>query len=109
MKKFLCILGIIATCGIAIFLLVITEIKCSEKKYNDTLLNIPTKYYIEEDLEIVFISTDVVVLNYEQDEDMITYLIEVEDKQYLVLYQIKRKKGIIYDYYCWEYVSHRLI
>lgn len=109
MKKFLGILAIICACFGMIWAFVMIDVKISNQKYEEALLKTPDINYVEEDLEIVFISTGVIVLSYEQQDEIIIYLVEVEDRQYLVLYQLKVKNEIMFKCYCWEYVSYRML
>jgi hypothetical protein len=90
-KKILCVIGIVLSIITALVLLIFAEIRVSNKKYNEALVNIPTKHYIEEDLETVFVSTAVSVRDFEIEDECLIYTVEVEGHYYLVLYMLTRK------------------
>lgn len=69
---------------------------------NKTIDNLPSKNWIEEDLEVYFLSTDVYVLDEpEQDCAEFTVLCYAEGNYYRALYRVKQ--GYLYQFY-WEFV-----
>ena len=71
--------------------------------YNKTANNPPNINEIEEELEDIFLTRDVCVLNIEETgNDYIICKVKANGFYYLVLYKIATKS----NYYCWEYVRH---
>lgn len=69
---------------------------------NKTIDNLPSKNWIEEDLEKYFLSTDVYVIDEpEQDCAEFTVLCYAEGNYYRALYRVKQ--GYLYRFY-WEFV-----
>lgn len=69
---------------------------------NKTIDNLPSKNWIEEDLEEYFLSTDVYVLDEaEQCGAEFTVLCYAEGNYYRALYRVKQ--GYLYQFY-WEFV-----
>ncbi len=59
-------------------------------RYRECINNAPTINYIEEDLEAVFMTTFVVVYDYEQEEECLYVKVEANNLTYKVEYKIKR-------------------
>ena len=69
---------------------------------NKTIDNLPSKNWIEEDLEAYFLSTDVYVLD-EPEQDCAEFIVlcYAEGNYYRALYRVKQ--GYLYQFY-WEFV-----
>lgn len=94
--------------GIFAFLVLVTVAVCVigiakvVDNRNMTIDNLPSKNWIEEDLEEYFLSTDVYVLDEpEQCYAEFTVLCYAEGNYYKALYRVKQ--GYLYQFY-WEFV-----
>lgn len=81
--------------------------KICKKNYNDKLNNPPSKVFVEEYLEIVFLSTQVEVVDIDHDVDIIVYTVKANGYKYKVLYQLCSTNYI--GHYTWRYVRHTQI
>ena len=95
--------------GLCAFLVLVTVAVCAigiAKKVvdnrNKTIDNLPSKNWIEEDLEEYFLSTDVYVLD-EPEQDCAEFIVlcYAEGNYYRVLYRVKQ--SYLYCFY-WEFV-----
>lgn len=97
------LLTIFIVCSVLFF------IKENEKNYNETLNSPPTYNYIEQDLESILISSNIQVLDSNQNNDEIIYRVRVDETEYGVLYKIKLMRKDVSMTYKWTYISHRLV
>lgn len=95
--------------GLCAFLVLVTVAVCVigiAKKVvdnrNKTIDNLPSKYWIEEDLEEYFLSTDVYVLD-EPEQDCAEFIVlcYAEGNYYRALYRVKQ--SYLYCFY-WEFI-----
>lgn len=96
------IIGGIGLLGLLISCFVFAVIS-RDKNYNKVFYNPPTINYIEEDLEPIFMTTYVVVYNFEDEGDAIFYDVKANDLSYRVLYVIKRNGLLDFK---WAYERH---
>ena len=75
----------------------------TEREYNRMLKSCPSINFIEEDLEEVFMTKNVVVNNVDINKDEIYYTISANGFDYKVEYKLSRKKSIYWE---WRYIRH---
>lgn len=100
---------------IFIFLVIVLVVIClflivrlDRKRYDEACSNPPSKVWIEEDLEIVFLTTQVNVLEIENHSDGVLIVKvriynEGAYRIYRCLYEVKRYR---LSYYTWEFVRY---
>lgn len=93
MKKFLTKDNIVIGTAIIIALIIITFLSIGlfnieKNRYNECVDNPPTINYVEEDLEDVFITKNVEVLSFTQEQDICFYIVKANGLYYKVVYYI---------------------
>ena len=93
MKKFLTkgniAIGFTIIIGsILIIFFIIGLINIEKYEYNECIDNPPTINYVEEDLEDVFITKNVEVLKFTQEQDICFYIVKANGLYYRVVYCI---------------------
>lgn len=104
LKNVIFILSLIVLVAICIFLIVILDIK----RYDEACSNPPSEVWIEEDLEMVFLTTQVHVLEIDDQSDGVLIVkVRIYDEGayriYRCLYEVKR---YMLSYYAWEFVRY---
>lgn len=101
---------IIIVCLLAILIMVCIFfiVKIDIKRYDETCANPPGKFWIEEDLEMVFLTTQVNVLEIDNQSDGVLIVkvriyYEGAYRIYRCLYEVKRYR---LSYYAWEFVRY---
>ena len=82
-------------------------VKICKKTYNEKLNNPPSRFFVEEDLEIVFLSTQVEVVDIDEDVDIVVYTVKANGYKYKVMYKLYSTNYI--GHYTWRYVKHTQI
>jgi hypothetical protein len=82
-------------------------VKICKKTYNDKLNNPPSRFFVEEDLEIVFLTTQVEVVEIDEEGEIVVYTVKANGYKYKVLYQLCSTNYI--GHYTWRYVRHAQI
>lgn len=86
------------------------SVRQSNINYENALNSYPSEYYVKEEMEDIFISTDVAILNEERGYDYVLYLVLVDSEYcYLVAYKIECVWKVFISYYEWKYFTHRII
>ena len=103
-KNVIFIFSVIALAIICIFLIVMLD----TKRYDEACSNPPSKVWIEEDLEIVFLTTQVNVLEIDNRSDGVLIVkVRIYDdgayRIYRCLYEVKRYR---LSYYAWKLVRY---
>lgn len=85
-------LSLIAILTVFLFLIIIFD----NKKYDETCSNPPNEFWIEEELEMVFLTTDIYVLDIDNLGDgLLVVKVEIYDEGaeriYRCLYKVKRR------------------
>lgn len=110
MKKRAKMIGVIITVIFVILLIafgILRVVKICNKNYNDALNNPPSKILVEEQLEFVFLTTQVEVLEIDDDGDVVIYTVKANGYKYKVLYQLCSTNYV--GYYAWRYIRHAQI
>ena len=97
---------IMMTVLVGVFALIIFTaivIDLTNREYNRMLKSCPSISFIEEDLEEVFMTRNVVVNGAEINQDTIYYTISANGFDYKVEYKLSRKKFIYWE---WKYIRH---
>lgn len=107
LKNVIFILLLIVLVAIFIFLIVML-VKLDIKRYDEACSNPPSEVWIEEDLEMVFLTTQVNVLEIENQSDGVLIVkVRIYDegayRTYRCLYEVKRYE---LAYYTWELVRY---
>lgn len=84
----------------AIFFCVLMGLR--DREYNRMLKSCPSINFIEEDLEEVFMTRNVVVKNADINKDEIYYTISANGVDYKVEYKLRQK----FIYWEWRYIRH---
>jgi hypothetical protein len=92
---------------IILIAMIFTLVKIWKKNYNGKLNNPPSKVFVEEDLEIVFLSTQVEVVEIDEEGEIVVYTVKANGYKYKVLYQLCSTNYI--GHYTWRYVRHTQI
>lgn len=100
------IIGIVFAIVLIVFMIFALG-KICKKTYNDKLNNPPSRFFVEEDLEIVFLTTQVEVVEIDQDVEIVVYTVKANGYKYKVLYKLCSTNYI--GHYTWQYVSHTQI
>ena len=103
-KNVIFIFSVIALVVICLFLIV----RLDRKRYDEVCSNPPSKIWIEEDLEMVFLTTQVHVLEIDDQSDGVLIVkVRIYDEGayriYHCLYEVKRYR---LSYYTWEFVRY---
>lgn len=104
LKNIILILSLLIFIAICLSLIIILD----RERYDKACLSIPSKIWIEEDLEMVFLTTQVHVLEIENEGDGVLIVKvricdEDEYRTYRCLYKVKRYE---LAYYTWEFVRY---
>lgn len=104
LKDIILILSLIIFIAISLVLIIILD----SERYDKACSSTPSKIWIEEDLEMVFLTTQVHVLEIENEGDGVLIVKvriydEDEYRTYRCLYEIKRYR---LSYYAWEFVRY---
>ena len=100
------IIGIVFAIVLIVFMISII-VKICKKTYNDKLNNPPSRFFVEEDLEIVFLTTQVEVVEIDEEGEIVVYTVKANGYKYKVLYQLFSTNYI--GHYTWRYVRHTQI
>lgn len=82
-------------------------VKICKNNYNDKLNNPPSRFFVEEDLEIVFLTTQVEVVDIDEDLGIVVYTVKANGYKYKVMYKLCSTNYI--GHYTWQYVRHTQI
>ena len=108
MKKYV-IKQIIAVVFVIILIAFMISIivKICKNNYNDKLNNPPSRFFVEENLESVFLTTQVEVVDIEEDLEIVVYTVKANGYKYKVMYKLCSTNYI--GHYTWRYVRHTQI
>ena len=83
--------------------IVIFSVSESKKRYEYAFENPITRDEAEEELEMVFLSTDVYILNDEREKEYLIFIVEANGFCYRVLYELRKTDFLNYH---WKYVRY---
>ena len=108
MKKYV-IKQIIAVVFVSILIAFMISfiVKICKKNYNAQLNNPPSRFFVEEALESVFLTTQVEVVDIDEEGDFVIYTVKANGYKYKVLYTLCSTNYI--GHYTWRYVRHTQI